>query len=69
MHQYTSGFSWRFETGAVIAFPFVQTDRGWLHGVGHMVKDHSDSWRGNLLPPHWLLFPMNSNGSFICTIP
>ena len=27
-----------------------------LYGVGHMVKDHSDSERGNLLPPHRLLF-------------
>ena len=34
-----------------------------------MVKDHSDSVRGNLLPPHRLLFPINSKGSFICTIP
>ena len=40
-----------------------------LHGVGHMVKDHSDSERGNLLPPHGLLFPINSKGSFIYTIP
>ena len=23
-----------------------------LNGVRHMVKDHSDSERGNLLPPH-----------------
>ena len=35
-----------------------------------MVKYHSDSERGNpLLPPHGLLFPINSKGSFICTIP
>ena len=34
-----------------------------------MVKDHSDSERGNPLPPHGLLFPINSKGSFICTIP
>ena len=34
-----------------------------------MVKDHSDSEKGNLLLPHRLLFPINSNGSFICTIP
>ena len=27
-----------------------------LYGVGHMVKDHSDSDRGNLLLPHGLLF-------------
>ena len=40
-----------------------------LYGVGHMVKDHSDSERGNPLPPHGLLFPINSKGSFICTVP
>ena len=34
-----------------------------------MVKDHSDSEKGNPLPPHRLLFPINSKGSFICTIP
>ena len=41
----------------------------WLYGVRHMVKDHSDSEKGNLLPPHGLLFSINSKGSFICTIP
>ena len=40
-----------------------------LYGVGHMVKHHSDSERGNPLPPRGLLFPINSKGSFICTIP
>ena len=40
-----------------------------LCGVGHMVKDHSDSERGNPLLPHRLLFPINSKGSFICIIP
>ena len=40
-----------------------------LYGITHMVKDHSDSEKGNLLPPHRLLFPINSKGSFICTIP
>ena len=40
-----------------------------LYGVGHMVKDHSDSERGNLLPPHGLLLSISSKGSFICTIP
>ena len=40
-----------------------------LYGIGHMVKDHSDRERGNLLPPHGLLFSINSKGSFICTIP
>ena len=40
-----------------------------LYDVEHMVKDHSESERGNPLPPHGLLFPINSKGSFICTIP
>ena len=40
-----------------------------LYGVGHMVKDHSDSERENPLPPHGLLFPINNKGSFIFAIP
>ena len=36
-----------------------------LYGVRHMVKDLSDSEKGNLLLPHGLLFPINSKGSFI----
>ena len=40
-----------------------------LHGVRHMVKDHSDSEKGNPLPPHRLLLSISSKGSFICTIP
>ena len=40
-----------------------------LYGVRHMVKDHSDSEKGNPLPPHRLLLSINSNGSFICNIP
>ena len=40
-----------------------------LFGVRHMVKDHSDSEKGNPLPPHRLLLSINSKGSFICTIP
>ena len=39
-----------------------------LYGVGHMVKDHSDSEKGNPLPPHRLLLSINSKGSFICTM-
>ena len=34
-----------------------------------MVKDHSDSEKGNPLSPHRLLLSINSKGSFICTIP
>ena len=40
-----------------------------LYGVGQMVKNHSDYERGNPLPPHGLLLPISSKGSFICTIP
>ena len=40
-----------------------------LYGVRHMVKDHSDSEKGNPLPPHRLLLSINSKGYFICTIP
>ena len=40
-----------------------------LYSVGYMVKDHSDSERGNPLPCHGLFFPSSSKGSFICTIP
>ena len=36
---------------------------------GYMAKNHSDGKRGNPLPPHGLLLPISSNGSFICTIP
>ena len=39
-----------------------------LYGVRHMVKDHSDSERGNPLPPHGLLFSISSKGYFICII-
>ena len=40
-----------------------------LYGIRHMVKEHSDSEKGNLLLPHRLLLSINSKGSFICTIP
>ena len=40
---------------------------------GYMASDiwssHSDSEKGNPLPPHRLLLWINSKGSFICTIP
>ena len=40
-----------------------------LYGIGHMVKDHSDSERGNPLVPYRLLFLISSKGAVICTIP
>ena len=35
-----------------------------LYGVRHMVKDHSDSERGNPLRPHRLLFTIMQQGFF-----
>ena len=35
-----------------------------LYGIRHMVKDHSDSEKGNPLPPHRLLLSINSKGFF-----
>ena len=36
-----------------------------LYCVGHKIKDHLDSKRGNPLPPlHELLFPISSKGTF-----
>ena len=57
------------EEGNVLFNDALNTFYLWLYGDGHMVKDHSDSERENLLLPHGLLFPINSKGSFICTIP
>ena len=40
----------------------------WLYGVWHMVHNHLDSERKNLLPQqHGLFFLISSMGSFICT--
>ena len=40
----------------------------WLYGIRYMVKDHSDSERGNPLLPHGVLFPISSMGYFIYII-
>ena len=60
--------TWRKE-GNVLFNDALNTFYLRLYGVRHMVKDHSDSERGNPLPPHGLLFLISSKGSFICTIP
>ena len=36
---------------------------------GYMASDHSDSEKGNPLPPHRLFFRIKSKGYFICIIP
>ena len=54
----------RRKEGNVLFNDALNTFYLWLYDVRHMVKDHSDSEKGNLLPP-----PISSKGSFICTIP
>ena len=44
--------------GNILFNDALNTYNLWLHGIRHMVKDHLDSERGNLLPPHGLLFPI-----------
>ena len=50
-----------FQLGNVFSFnDALNTFNLRLYGVRHMVKDHSDSERVNLLPPHRLLFPIST---------
>ena len=59
----------RRKRGKVLFNKALKTFYLQLNGVRHMVKDHSDSKRGKPLPQHWLLFLINSKGSFVCVIP
>ena len=72
-HLGTRSKSWVFKEGRkegnVLFNDALNTFYLRLYGVRHMVKDHSDSERGNPLPPHGQLFPISSKGSFICIIP
>ena len=63
-----SPYRWK-GNGNVLFNDAVNTFYLRLYGVGHMVKDHSDSESRNPLPPHGLLVPISSKGSFICIIP
>ena len=56
---------YRRKEGNVLFNDALNTFYLWLYGVRHMVKDHSDSKKGNPLPPHGLLFPISSKGSFL----
>ena len=60
---------WKKEEGNVLFNDALNTFYLRLYGVRHMVKDHSDSERGNPMPSHGLLFLINCKGYFICTIP
>ena len=60
---------WSDEEGNVLFNDALTTFYLWLC-VGHMVKDHSDSERGNLqLPLHGLHFLISSKESLTCIIP
>ena len=59
----------RLKEGNVLFNDALNTFNLRLYGVRHMDKDHSDSDKGNPLPPHGPLFPISSKGYFICTIP
>ena len=50
--------------GNILFYDAINTFYLWLYGVRHVVKDRSDSERGNPLLPHGLLFPSSSKGSF-----
>ena len=56
--------------GYVLFNDALKTSYSLLYGIGHMVKDHSDSERGNSLQRlHGLLFQISSKGYFVCTTP
>ena len=69
--KFAAGSTWKyFKIGNVIFKDTLNTFYLQLYGVSHMVKDHSDSERGNpLLTIHEQIFLINSKSSFICTIP
>ena len=58
-----------WKEGNIVFNDALNTFYSRLYGIRHMVKDHSDNKRGNMLPPHRLLFLISSKVSFICTIP
>ena len=57
------------DEGNVLFNDTLNTFYSRLYGVRHMVKNHSDSERGNPLSPDWLLFTINSKGSFTDILP
>ena len=56
-------------TGKKEMFYLTTHSTHFIYGYMASVMDHSDTEKGNLLPPHRQLFPISSKGSFICTIP
>ena len=69
-HQITVNMFMKTQTRKEM-FYLTTHSKHFIYGymASDMVKDHSDSEKGNPLPPHRLLLSINSKGSFICTIP
>ena len=66
----TPAISYIMNEGNVLYNDALNTFYLRLNSVGHIVKDHSDSERGNPLPPlNGLLFPISSEESFMYIIP
>ena len=63
-HTFTMSYLYHVKEGGVLFKDALNTFYLRLYAVGHMVKDHLDSERGNLLPPNRLLFP-NSSKRFL----
>ena len=68
IYGYMASDIWLRKEGNVLFNDALNTFYLRLYGIRHMVTDLSDSEKGNLLPPHRLLFPIDSKCSFICTI-
>ena len=56
----TTTAHWKEEGRKYLIYDTLNTFYLWLYYIRHMVKDHSGSKRGNLLPPHGLLFSISS---------
>ena len=61
---HSTHFIYCYKEGNVLFNDALNTFYLRLYGVRHMVKDHSDSEKGNPLPPHGLLSLISSKGSF-----
>ena len=69
LFKITSRRRWQEKERHVLFNDALNTFYFRLYGVRHMEKDHSDREIENPLPPHGILFPINSKDYFMCTIP
>ena len=62
LYYYLVAFKKGRDEGNVLFNDALNTFYLRLYGIGHMIKDHSDSERKIPLPPHGLLFSISSKG-------